>query len=67
MPINPLIASKIDAQQIPDKIKTIMHEIISAEDSMDTLGERKQAVSTISKIMERYADDSDIAEFCGTE
>lgn len=64
MPVNPLIASKIDAQPIPDKIKGIMHEILDAEEIMASLGERRDATSTISKILERHADDPDVVKFC---
>ena len=64
VPVNPLITAKINAQPIPDKIKAIMHEILDAEESMGSLGERRHAASTISKILERHADDPDVVAFC---
>ncbi|MDA7990636.1 MAG: hypothetical protein MPK30_06005 [Gammaproteobacteria bacterium] len=67
MSINPLITSKVDSQPVPDKIKEIIHEILAAEVKMGSLGERRNAPSNLSKILEKYADDPDVVEFCGRE
>ena len=64
MPINPLILDKISRLDVPEKIKTILGEILEMEDRLEMQGEKKNAVLSISKILEKYSEDEDIREFC---
>ncbi len=62
--INPLILDKIDSLDVPDKIKMILKEILEMEDRLEIHDEKRGAVSSISKILEKYADEGDVKEFC---
>ena len=63
MPINPLISNKIQNGDMPDKIKEILHEILNAENDMD-IQNTKEAYKPISKLIEKYADDEEVRNFC---
>lgn len=64
MPTNPLILDKIERLDVPDKIKMILNEILEMEERLELVGEKRGAVQSISKILEKYADDEDVKEFC---
>ena len=66
LPINPLILNKIESLDVPDKIKMILNEILEIEDRLEIKNEKRGAVQSISKILEKYADDNDVKEFCST-
>ena len=63
VPINELILKKIDDLTIPSKIKEILKEILKAEEQMRILDEKPSKVN-LSKILQKYADDDDVKEFC---
>ena len=63
MPINPLIRDKIKHLDVPDKIKMMLNEVLEMEDRLEIQGE-KRGEPPISKIIEKYADDEDVKEFC---
>ena len=64
LPINPLITNKIGHLDISDKIKTILIEILEMEDRLEIQDEKKGAVPSISKIIEKHADDKGVMETC---
>ena len=65
LPINPLILDKIGRLDVPDKIKVILNEILKMEDRLEAVDDRGGGIQSISKILEKYADDEDVKEFCG--
>ncbi len=62
--INPLISNKIQNGNLPDKIKEILHEILKAEIDMDIQNAKKDYKSNINKLLEKYADDEQVRNFC---
>lgn len=66
MPINPLISNKIKNDEIPDKIKQILSEILNAENEMQNHGSKSDYKINIAKILEKYADDQYVKNFCDT-
>lgn len=64
MPINPLILAKIEDLDVPAKIKGIIKKILDAEDNMEILGVKRNAVDNIAKILEEYDNDPEVQEFC---
>ena len=64
MPVNPLISDKIQQDDLPDKIKEILNEILEAEVNMDLQNAKKDYKTNIAKILERYADDEQVRNFC---
>ena len=64
MPVNPLIRDKIGRLDVPDKVKAILNEVLDTEDRLEAHDEKRAAVSAITKILEKHADDEDVAEFC---
>ena len=63
MAINDLILKKIDNLTIPNKMKEILKEVLKAEEQMRILND-KNYKTNLSKILQRYADDDDVKEFC---
>ena len=61
--INDLILKKIDNLTVPSKMKEILKETLKAEERMRILND-KNYKTNLSKILERYADDDDVKEFC---
>ena len=61
--INDLILKKIDSLGVPDKMKDVLKEILKAEEQMKILND-KNYKANLSKILQRYADDDEIKEFC---
>ena len=64
LPVNPLIRNRVDCLNVPDKIKMILNRILDAESSQGIQDDKKGAVLSISKIIEKYADEKDVKEFC---
>ena len=64
LPVNPLIRNRVDCLNVPDKIKMILNRILDAESSQGIQDDKKGAVLSISKILEKYADEKDVKEFC---
>ena len=64
MSVNPLIRNRVDCLNVPDKIKMILNKILDAESSQGIQDDKKGAVLSISKILEKYADEKDVKEFC---
>lgn len=64
LPINPLISNKIVNDDIPDKIKKVLNQILSVEDDMAIQNAKKDFKSNINKVLVSIADDKDIIEFC---
>ena len=64
MPINPLISNKIKNDNIPDKIKEVLNEVLSREEDMKAQSAEKDHRLNISKILEKYADDEQVINFC---
>ena len=62
--VNPLIRNRVDCLNVPDKIKMILNKILDAESSQGIQDDKKGAVLSISKILEKYADEKDVKEFC---
>lgn len=63
MTINDLILNEIDRSAIPDKMKGILKEVLRTEEQMKILND-KNYKTNLSKILQKYADDDDIKEFC---
>lgn len=63
MSINELILKKIDDLTIPNKMKEILKQILKAEAEMKILGEKRYK-PVLGKILEKYADEPDVKEFC---
>ena len=61
--INDLILKKIDNLTVPSKMKEILKEILKAEERMKILNDTNYKIN-LNKILERYADDDDVKEFC---
>ena len=61
--VNPLIRNRVDCLNVPDKIKMILNKILDAESSQGIQDDKKGAVLSISKILEKYADEKDVKEF----
>ena len=49
---------------MPAKIKGIIKKILDAEDNMEILGVKRNAVDNIAKILEEYDNDPEVQEFC---
>ena len=64
MPINPLITDKISSDNLPDKVKKVLNEILRLEEDMEIHDAVKDYKSNISKILDKYADDEEIRKFC---
>ncbi len=62
--INEIILKKLDELDIPDKMKNILKEILRIEEEMKILGSKRDYKNNMSKILEKYADDEDVMEFC---
>ena len=63
LPINDLILKRIDGLDIPSKMKDVLKEILKAEEKMKILND-KNYTDNLSKVLQNYADDDDIKEFC---
>ena len=63
LPINDLILKRIDGLDIHSKMKDVLKEILKAEEQMKILND-KNYTANLSKILQKYADDNDIREFC---
>lgn len=61
--INEIILKKIDSSDIPDKMKNILKEVLKAEERMKILSD-KNYKANLGKILQNYADDDDVMEFC---
>ena len=64
LPINPLISNKIKNDNLPEKIKTVLNEILNMEDEMEIESQQRGYRSNLKKVLERYADDEEIKDFC---
>lgn len=64
MPVNPLIRNRVGCLNVPDKMKTILNEILDVESRLEIHDDKREAVPSISKILEKYADEEDVKEFC---
>ena len=64
MPINPLISNKIKNDDLPETIKTVLNEVLDREDEMEIESQQKDFKSNLKKVLEKYADDKEIKDFC---
>ena len=64
MPINPLITNKIKNDDLPKKIKAILNDILEKEDEMEIESQQKDYRPNLKKVLEKYADDKEIKDFC---
>lgn len=64
MPINPLITNKIKNDDLPKKIKAILDDILEKEDEMEIESQQKDYRPNLKKVLEKYADDKEIKDFC---
>ena len=63
MAINTIILNRIDSLVVPAKMKNVLKDVLEAEEQMRILND-KNYKNNLSKILEKYADDADITEFC---
>ena len=61
--INDLILKKINNLTASDKMKEILQEVLEAEEQMRILND-KNYKSSLGRILERYANEPDVKEFC---
>ena len=64
MPINSLITNKIKNDDLPKKIKAILDDILEKEDEMEIESQQKDYRPNLKKVLEKYADDKEIKNFC---
>lgn len=61
---NQIILDKITSLEIPEDIKGILKEILNTEEEMKILNATKDFRKNIDKLLEKYANDEKIKEFC---
>lgn len=62
--MNPLIVKKINAIDVPDDIKNILHEILNMEEVVQSKGEQRNASNYMSRVLEKYADNEIVVRYC---
>ncbi len=50
---------------MPDKIKGVLNDVLKTEDNLEAFNDKRNFKASISKILEKYAEDEEIMEFCG--
>ena len=64
MVVNPLIIKEVNALDVPDSIKKVLHDILKVEDEIEAGDDRHVDTRSIKRILERYADNNEVVEFC---
>ena len=64
LPINPLILDTIKNLDVSDNMKLLLNKILENEESLDIYDDKKNFKASISSILKKYADDTEIMEFC---
>lgn len=67
MTINPLIVKGINALDVPDSVKRVLHEIIEVENNITVGTDRHAATMSIKRILESCAEDKKVVEFYGKQ